>query len=90
MTTETVPTWFPWLSEHVHRKTGIVLKPDTAFLAESRLQPVLRAARIPDLDALIDASHTPAKDKPAMKDEGRHKLAQLLAADVVVEGSDDV
>src|SRR5690606_33129804 len=38
-----------------------------------------------DLDALIDASHSTEKVKTQLKDQGRQILAQLLAADVVIE-----
>lgn len=49
----TIPSWYPWLAEHLQTRTGIVLAPERAYLAESRLQSVQRRSGDPDLESLI-------------------------------------
>lgn len=49
----TIPSWYPWLAEHLQTRTGIVLAPEKASLAETRLQSVQRKTGDPDMESLV-------------------------------------
>lgn len=56
--TAPLPPWFPWLAGFLHDKAGIVLPENKAYLAHTRLGPLLRASPDPDLDALLGRLRT--------------------------------
>ncbi len=47
------PRSFTYVSELVRREAAIVLEPGKEYLVEARLQPLARAAGMPDLDAYV-------------------------------------
>jgi chemotaxis protein methyltransferase CheR len=56
------PDQMSFLAEVVHRRSGLVLQADKAYLAETRLGPVARAEGLGSAQALVEAMRT-AKDE---------------------------
>ena len=50
-----------FVGELVHRRSGLVLSADKAYLLESRLGPVARREGFQSIDALIAARPAPAQ-----------------------------
>ena len=48
-----LPDDFAYLRQRVLRRSGLVLEPDTYALVETRLTPLMREERLPDLSALV-------------------------------------
>ncbi|MBN9684462.1 MULTISPECIES: CheR family methyltransferase [unclassified Corallococcus] len=69
-----LPDDFAYLRQRVLRRSGLVLEPDTSALVETRLTPLMREERLPDLSALVARLRSQPEGSPL-----HQRLAEALA-----------
>ncbi|AFE08322.1 chemotaxis protein methyltransferase 1 [Corallococcus coralloides DSM 2259] len=69
-----LPDDFAYLRQRVLRRSGLVLEPDTYALVETRLTPLMREERLPDLSALVARLRSQPAGSPL-----HQRLAEALA-----------
>lgn len=69
-----LPDDFAYLRQRVLRRSGLVLEPDTYALMETRLTPLMREERLPDLSSLVARLRAQPEGSPL-----HQRLAEALA-----------